>query len=56
MNKKRLKKDVKGKWTTNQYDWFKDDNIFWKNFKEYTKDAKKLIHCWWRTINYRRTY
>lgn len=38
----KLKKDVKGKWTTNQYDWFKDDNIFWKNFKEYTKDAKKL--------------
>ena len=38
----KLKKDVKGKWTTNQYDWFKDDNLFWKNFKEYTKDAKKL--------------
>ncbi len=38
----KLTKDVKGKWTTDQYDWFKNDNIFWKNFKEYTKDAKKL--------------
>ena len=38
----KLTKNDKGNWTTDQYNWFKDDNIFWDNFEKYTKEAKKL--------------
>ena len=38
----KLTKNAKGRWETNQYDWFKGSNMYWTNFEEYTKDAKKL--------------
>jgi len=31
-----------GKWTTDQYDWFKDAPIYWDNFEKYAHTAKKL--------------
>lgn len=37
-----LEKNAKGRWTTDQYDWFKNSNMYWNNFEKYTKDAKKL--------------
>ena len=38
----QLVKNEKGKWTTDQYDWFKDSNMYWNNFEKHTKHAKKL--------------
>lgn len=37
-----LTKNAKGRWETDQYDWFKGSNTYWANFEDYTKDAKKL--------------
>ena len=37
-----LEKNSKGRWSTNQYDWFKNSNHYWNQFEKYTKDAKKL--------------
>ena len=31
-----------GKWTTDQYDWFKDAPVYWENFEKYAHTAKKL--------------
>ena len=38
----QLTKNSKGKWHTDQYDWFQDNNIYWDNFEKYATDAKKL--------------
>jgi sulfatase maturation enzyme AslB (radical SAM superfamily) len=38
----QLTKNAKGKWHTDQYDWFQDNNIYWDNFEKYAPDAKKL--------------
>ena len=38
----QLVKNEKGRWSTDQYDWFKGSNMYWSNFEQYTKDAKKL--------------
>ena len=38
----QLEQTSTGKWTTDQYDWFKDAPIYWDNFEKYAHDAKKL--------------
>lgn len=38
----QLTKNAKGKWHTDQYDWFQDNDIYWDNFEKYAPDAKKL--------------
>lgn len=38
----QLIKNEKGRWTTDQYDWFKNSNMYWNNFEKHTKRAKKL--------------
>ena len=38
----KLTKNEKGRWTTNQYDWFKNSNFYWNNFEKHTGKAKKL--------------
>ena len=38
----QLVKNEKGRWTTDQYDWFKNSNMYWNNFEKHTKNAKKL--------------
>jgi len=38
----QLTKNSKGKWSTDQYDWFKDSNFYWNNFEKHTGRAKKL--------------
>lgn len=38
----QLVKNDKGKWSTNQYDWFKDSNMYWHNFEKYATKAHKL--------------
>lgn len=38
----KLVKNEKGRWSTNQYDWFKNSNMYWHNFEKHTKSAKKL--------------
>ena len=38
----QLTKNAKGKWHTDQYDWFQDNDIYWNNFEKYAPDAKKL--------------
>lgn len=40
--KVQLVKDKKGRWSTDQYDWFKNSNMYWNNFEKHTKQAKKL--------------
>jgi hypothetical protein len=37
-----LTKNKKGRWDTDQYDWFKNSNMYWNNFEKHTKNAKKL--------------
>jgi|TARA_B110001454_G_scaffold168743_1_gene158945 hypothetical protein len=37
-----LHQNERGKWITDQYDWFKDAPIYWDNFEKYAHDAKKL--------------
>ena len=38
----KLTKNEKGRWTTDQYDWFKNSNFYWNNFEKHTGKAKKL--------------
>jgi len=38
----QLTKNAKGKWHTDQYNWFQDNDIYWNNFEKYAPDAKKL--------------
>tara|TARA_B100001287_G_scaffold256090_1_gene240702 strand:+ start:1697 stop:3049 length:1353 start_codon:yes stop_codon:yes gene_type:complete len=38
----KLTKNAKGKWHTNQYDWFQSNNRYWSNFEQYAPNAKKL--------------
>jgi MoaA/NifB/PqqE/SkfB family radical SAM enzyme len=38
----QLQKNEKGKWSTGDYDWFKDSNFYWDQFAKHTKDAKKI--------------
>ena len=37
-----LTKNSKGKWHTDQYDWFQGNNRYWDNFEKYGPNAKKL--------------
>jgi len=38
----QLTKNKKGKWHTDQYDWFQNNNRYWSNFEKYGPHAKKL--------------
>ena len=38
----KLTKNAKGRWSTEQYDWFKNSNFYWNNFEKHTGKAKKL--------------
>lgn len=38
----QLTKNAKGKWHTDQYDWFHGNNRYWDNFEKYGPNAKKL--------------
>lgn len=38
----KLTKNEKGKWSTDQYDWFQNSNWYWDQFEKYTKNAQKL--------------
>ena len=38
----KLTKNSKGRWSTDQYDWFKNSNFYWNNFEKHTGKAKKL--------------
>lgn len=38
----QLTKNSKGKWHTDQYDWFQNNNRYWDNFEKYGPNAKKL--------------
>ena len=38
----KLKKNEKGRWFTDQYDWFQNNNRYWSNFEQYAPNAKKL--------------
>ena len=38
----QLTKNAKGKWHTDQYDWFQGNNRYWDNFEKYGPNAKKL--------------
>ena len=38
----KLTKNEKGRWSTDQYDWFKNSNFYWNNFEKHTGKAKKL--------------
>ena len=38
----QLTKNAKGKWHTDQYDWFQGNNKYWDNFEKYASTAKKL--------------
>lgn len=38
----QLTKNSKGRWTTDQYDWFQGNNMYWSNFEKYAVNAHKL--------------
>jgi sulfatase maturation enzyme AslB (radical SAM superfamily) len=38
----QLVKNDKGRWTTDQYDWFQNNNMYWHNFEKYATKAHKL--------------
>lgn len=38
----KLEKNNKGRWVTNQYDWFKDSEVYWNNFEKYATKSHKL--------------
>lgn len=38
----QLVKNKKGRWSTDQYDWFQGNNRYWDNFEKYASKAKKL--------------
>lgn len=37
-----LSKDAKGRWTTDAYSWFQDNDLYWNNFEKYAPNSKKL--------------
>ena len=41
-DKIQLTKNEKGRWSTNQYDWFQGNNMYWNNFEKYAVNAHKL--------------
>lgn len=41
-DKIQLVKNNKGKWSTDQYDWFQNSNVYWDNFEKYAANAHKL--------------
>ena len=38
----QLEKNKKGRWVTDHYDWFQNNNRYWDNFEKYAVNAKKL--------------
>lgn len=38
----QLTKNEKGRWHTDQYDWFQGNNRYWDNFEKYAVNAQKL--------------
>jgi len=38
----QLVKNAKGRWHTDQYDWFQNNNMYWHNFEKYAVNAHKL--------------
>jgi hypothetical protein len=41
-DKIQLTKNEKGRWSTDQYDWFQGNNMYWSNFEKYAVNAHKL--------------
>jgi MoaA/NifB/PqqE/SkfB family radical SAM enzyme len=41
-DKINLIKNAKGRWSTDQYDWFQDNDMYWHNFEKYAINAHKL--------------
>lgn len=41
-DKIQLEKNSKGRWTTDQYNWFQNNNMYWNNFEKYAVNAHKL--------------
>ena len=41
-DKIQLTKNAKGRWHTNQYDWFQNSNVYWNNFEKYAPYSKKI--------------
>lgn len=37
-----LTKNVKGKWATDQYNWFQNNDRYWESFEKYANTSKKL--------------
>jgi hypothetical protein len=37
-----LEKNKKGKWDTDHFNWFQNNNRYWSNFEEHAPNAKKL--------------
>ena len=37
-----LEKNKKGKWDTDHFNWFQNNDLYWDNFEKYGPDAKKL--------------
>ena len=37
-----LSKNEKGRWSTSQYDWFQQNNVYWDNFEKYAPYSKKI--------------
>jgi len=38
----QLVKNAKGRWSTDQYDWFQQNNVYWDNFEKYAPYSKKI--------------
>ena len=38
----QLTKNEKGRWSTDQYDWFQNSNVYWDNFEKYAPYSKKI--------------
>lgn len=38
----QLTKNEKGRWSTDQYDWFQQNNMYWDNFEKYAPYSKKI--------------
>ena len=38
----QLTKNEKGRWSTDQYDWFQNSNVYWNNFEKYAPYSKKI--------------
>ena len=41
-DKIQLTKNAKGRWSTDQYDWFQNSNRYWDNFEKYAPNSKKI--------------